>query len=46
LSAVRPATLGAAGRLAGVTPADVALLEVALARSARVTPTRLPEAIP
>ena len=28
----RPATLGAAGRLAGVTPADLALLEIALAR--------------
>ena len=26
----RPETLGAAGRLAGVTPADIALLEVAL----------------
>ncbi len=35
LSAARPATLGAAGRLAGVTPADVALLEIMLARAAR-----------
>ena len=40
LSAARPATLGAAGRLAGVTPADVALLEVAL-RRAGVRPTPL-----
>ncbi len=28
----RPATLGAAGRLAGVTPADLALVEISLAR--------------
>ena len=35
LVAARPATLGAAGRLAGVTPADVALLEIAQARSAK-----------
>ena len=35
LSAARPATLGQALRLAGVTPADVALLEVTLARHAR-----------
>jgi tRNA uridine 5-carboxymethylaminomethyl modification enzyme len=32
LSEIRPETLGVAGRLAGVTPADVALLEVALKR--------------
>ena len=32
LSEIQPETLGAAGRLAGVTPADVALLEVALKR--------------
>ncbi|MFK5956071.1 MAG: tRNA uridine-5-carboxymethylaminomethyl(34) synthesis enzyme MnmG [Planctomycetota bacterium] len=32
LEEVRPETLGSAGRLAGVTPADVALLEIALAR--------------
>lgn len=31
----RPQTLGAAGRLAGVTPSDLALLEVALVRAAR-----------
>ncbi len=37
LLGVRPATLGAAGRLAGVTPADLALLEVALARRARLS---------
>ncbi|MDA1260471.1 MAG: tRNA uridine-5-carboxymethylaminomethyl(34) synthesis enzyme MnmG [Planctomycetota bacterium] len=35
LLGARPATLGAAGRLAGVTPADVALLEVAVVRAAR-----------
>ena len=33
LERLRPETLGAAGRLAGVSPADVALLEVALART-------------
>ena len=32
LEEVRPETLGSAGRLAGVTPADIALLEIALAR--------------
>lgn len=32
---VRPLTLGSASRLAGVTPADVALLEIALARHQR-----------
>ncbi len=32
LAAAKPATLAAAGRLAGVTPADLALLEVSLAR--------------
>ncbi|MCX8229379.1 MAG: tRNA uridine-5-carboxymethylaminomethyl(34) synthesis enzyme MnmG [Planctomycetota bacterium] len=32
LSEVRPPTLGSASRLAGVTPADLALLEIALAR--------------
>jgi tRNA uridine 5-carboxymethylaminomethyl modification enzyme len=32
LAESKPATLGAAGRLAGVTPADLALLEVSLAR--------------
>ena len=35
LTAARPATLGAAGRLAGVTPADVALLEIAQVRAGR-----------
>ncbi|MCP4094072.1 MAG: tRNA uridine-5-carboxymethylaminomethyl(34) synthesis enzyme MnmG [Planctomycetes bacterium] len=35
LSEARPATLGAAGRLAGVTPADLALLEIALVKSTR-----------
>jgi len=33
LDEIRPETLGSAGRLAGVTPADLALLEIALARS-------------
>ncbi len=37
LSEIQPETLGVAGRLAGVTPADVALLEVALKR--RTAPT-------
>ena len=32
LAAANPATLGAASRLAGVTPADIALLEIAVAR--------------
>ena len=32
LSEIQPETLGVAGRLAGVTPADIALLEVALKR--------------
>ena len=35
LKNLQPATLGSAGRLAGVTPADVALLEIALVRQAR-----------
>lgn len=35
ISEARPATLGAAGRLAGVTPADLALLEIALVKAAR-----------
>ena len=35
LTASRPATLGAAGRLAGVTPADIALLEITLVKAAR-----------
>ncbi|MGB0953643.1 MAG: tRNA uridine-5-carboxymethylaminomethyl(34) synthesis enzyme MnmG [Planctomycetota bacterium] len=35
LEETRPQTLGSAGRLAGVTPADVALVEIALARQAR-----------
>lgn len=35
LAEVRPQTLGAAGRLAGVTPADLAILEIALARQER-----------
>jgi tRNA uridine 5-carboxymethylaminomethyl modification enzyme len=34
LSAARPATLGAAGRLPGVTPAAVDLLAIHLARVA------------
>jgi tRNA uridine 5-carboxymethylaminomethyl modification enzyme len=34
LSRVRPASLGAAARVAGVTPADVSLLMVFLAREA------------
>ncbi len=29
---IRPATLGAAGRIDGVTPSDIALLQVALKR--------------
>lgn len=33
LAVARPPTLGAAGRIAGVTPADVALLEIVLARA-------------
>jgi tRNA uridine 5-carboxymethylaminomethyl modification enzyme len=36
LQAARPQTLGAAGRLAGVTPADLALLEISLARASVV----------
>jgi tRNA uridine 5-carboxymethylaminomethyl modification enzyme len=35
MSEARPATLGAAGRLAGVTPADIALLEITLVKSQR-----------
>lgn len=35
LEEVRPETLGSAGRLAGVTPADIALLEISLARAAK-----------
>ncbi|MCH2101521.1 MAG: FAD-dependent oxidoreductase, partial [Planctomycetes bacterium] len=35
LGKARPQTLGSAGRLAGVTPADLALLEIALERQAR-----------
>ena len=35
LSEARPQTLGAAGRLSGVTPADLALLEISLERQAR-----------
>ena len=35
LTEARPQTLGSAGRLAGVTPADLALLEIALERQAR-----------
>ena len=35
LSDARPATLGVAGRLAGVTPADLALIEIAVARRGR-----------
>ncbi len=35
MSDARPATLGAAGRLAGVTPADLALLEIALIKYSR-----------
>jgi tRNA uridine 5-carboxymethylaminomethyl modification enzyme len=37
LEEIRPATLGSAGRLAGVTPADIALLEIALVRQDRRT---------
>ncbi|HEX9793009.1 MAG TPA: tRNA uridine-5-carboxymethylaminomethyl(34) synthesis enzyme MnmG, partial [Planctomycetota bacterium] len=37
LAALRPETLGAAGRLAAVSPADVALLEVAISREQRRT---------
>jgi len=37
LAEARPATLGAASRLPGVTPADLAILEIALARQARAT---------
>jgi len=36
LTAAQPATLGAAGRLAGVTPADLALLEIAQVRAERL----------
>lgn len=35
MSEARPATLGSAGRLAGVTPADIALLEIALVKAQR-----------
>lgn len=35
LTEARPATLGVAGRLAGVTPADIALVEISLARLQR-----------
>jgi tRNA uridine 5-carboxymethylaminomethyl modification enzyme len=35
LVTARPQTLGAAGRLAGVTPADLALLEIAVTRTLR-----------
>jgi tRNA uridine 5-carboxymethylaminomethyl modification enzyme len=35
LAEARPATLGAAGRLAGVTPADLALVEISLAKAVR-----------
>ena len=35
LAAIRPATLGQAGRIAGVTPSDLATLLVALERAAR-----------
>ena len=35
LTKARPQTLGSAGRLAGVTPADLALLEIALERQVR-----------
>jgi tRNA uridine 5-carboxymethylaminomethyl modification enzyme len=35
----RPQTLGAAGRLAGVTPSDLALLEIALVRKTRAEAT-------
>jgi len=38
LEETRPETLGRASRLAGVTPADIALLEVALSRVARASP--------
>lgn len=39
LEETRPETLGRASRLAGVTPADVALLEIALSRDARAGAT-------
>jgi tRNA uridine 5-carboxymethylaminomethyl modification enzyme len=35
LKEARPATLGSAGRLAGVTPADLALIEIALVKTQR-----------
>jgi tRNA uridine 5-carboxymethylaminomethyl modification enzyme len=35
LEEIRPETLGRASRLAGVTPADVALIEIALTRDER-----------
>jgi len=38
LSRHRPRTLGAAGRVPGVTPADVAILSILLAKRARERP--------
>ncbi|HTX59032.1 MAG TPA: tRNA uridine-5-carboxymethylaminomethyl(34) synthesis enzyme MnmG [Verrucomicrobiae bacterium] len=38
LAAQRPRTLGAAGRIAGVTPSDVAILSLFVARSRETTP--------
>lgn len=39
LATLRPATLGAAGRIAGINPPDLALLSVHIARRARGTPS-------
>jgi tRNA uridine 5-carboxymethylaminomethyl modification enzyme len=40
LGTVRPATLGQASRISGVTPADIGLLAVWIERGQRVAPTR------
>jgi tRNA uridine 5-carboxymethylaminomethyl modification enzyme len=42
LSRFRPATMGQAGRLAGVTPADLALLAVAIRRGPNATQASQP----
>jgi tRNA uridine 5-carboxymethylaminomethyl modification enzyme len=40
LARFRPATFGQAGRLAGMTPADLTLLAVAIRRAAASAPAR------